>query len=521
MQSIPALHEASLAMLDCRDIRMSFGGIPVLKGTSLALEPGTVTALAGENGAGKSTLMKIASGQYKPDEGSVHVRGEQLHPGDIQAAHRLGVAIVPQELASIPEMTVYENLFVGREIKSALGLLNRRAMARKAREYLEPFGLDIDPSVQMGFLPVGVRQIIEIAKATSRGAKVLLLDEPTSAISGKEVQRLYGVVRSLRDQGVALLFTTHKMEEMRAMADRVIVLRDGELVEDKPLNEISDDAIVQAMIGRELEDMFPEIGPHQDDVVLNVQDLVISEGAAPINLSVRRGEILGLAGLVGAGRTELMESIFGMRRATAGFVSVDGRKLVPGNPAAAINARVALVPEDRKGAGAVLSMSVMDNASLPGIGAFSTGGWINHRQRSAAIGDIMQSMHLKSRGLGQTMETLSGGNQQKVVFGRWLTGPVDVLLLDEPTRGVDVGARSEIYRIIVSLAAQGMAVVMASSDMPEILSLSHRALVMRDLSIAGELSKADLLDPSAQDKIFRLASGLDTSSKKDIENHDK
>jgi ribose transport system ATP-binding protein len=509
------------AMLECSGIRMSFGGIPVLKGISLTLEPGTVTALAGENGAGKSTLMKIASGQYKPDEGSVEVRGEHLHAGDIQAAHRLGVAIVPQELASIPEMTVYENLFVGRELRSPVGLLNRGAMVRKAREFLQPFGLEIDPAVRMGSLPVGIRQIIEIVKATSRGAKVLLLDEPTSAIAEQEVERLYSVVRSLRDQGVAMLFTTHKMEEIRAMADRVVVLRDGNLVEDKPLGELTDDDIVEAMIGRELEDMFPAIGTPQDEVALTVQDLVIGGGTSPVSFSVRRGEILGLAGLVGAGRTELMESIFGMRHAAGGTVTVGGRKVAPGNPAAAIAAKIALVPEDRKGAGAVLSMSVLDNASLPRIKSFSNAGWINNRKRSGSIGDIMKSMNLKSRGLGQSMETLSGGNQQKVVFGRWLTGPVDVLLLDEPTRGVDVGARSEIYRIIVDLADRGMAVVMASSDMPEILSLSHRALVMRGLAVAGELNKDELLDPSAQDKIFRLASGLEASTKKDIENNDK
>lgn len=503
--------------LECTGITKSFGGIPVLKGITLALEAGTVTALAGENGAGKSTLMKIASGQYKSDAGSVAIRGEHLTAGDTQLAHQLGVAIVPQELASIPEMSVWENLFIGREIRSSLGMLNRKAMIAQAKENLTEFGLDIDPTVRMGTLPVGVRQIIEIIKATSRGAKVLLLDEPTSAIAEREVARLATVVRSLRDQGVAMLFTTHKMEEIRAMADRVIVLRDGKLVEDKPLHDITDEQIVEAMIGRELEDLFPELPEVGEDVVLEVKDLEL-DGRPPMNLSVRKGEILGLAGLVGAGRTELMEAIFGMRPSTSGTITINGKKLRRGEPSASINANMALVPEDRKGAGAVLSMSILDNATLPRLGAFSTAGWLNNKARNKNISAVMSSLHLRSRSLEQDMETLSGGNQQKVVLGRWLTGPVDVLLLDEPTRGVDVGARSEIYRIIVRLAAQGMAVVMASSDMPEILSLSHRALVLREGSIAAALSREDLADPSIQDKIFRHASGQEASSPK--ETHD-
>ena len=497
--------------LECTGISKGFGGIPVLKEITLALEAGTVTALAGENGAGKSTLMKIASGQYKPDAGSVAIRGEHLTAGNPQLAHHLGVAIVPQELASIPELTVWENLFIGREIRSTLGLLNRKAMITRAKEQLIDFGLEIEPTVRMGTLPVGVRQIIEIIKATSRGAKVLLLDEPTSAIAEREVARLATVVRSLRDQGVAMLFTTHKMEEIRAMADRVIVLRDGRLVEDKPLREISDDQIVEAMIGRELEDLFPELPDAGEDVVLDVKDLEL-DGRPPMNLSVRKGEILGLAGLVGAGRTELMEAIFGMRPTTAGTITINGKKLRRGEPAAAINAHMALVPEDRKGAGAVLSMSVLDNATLPRIGAFSTAGWLNNKARTKNIAAVMSSLPLRSRNLDQPMETLSGGNQQKVVLGRWLTGPVEVLLLDEPTRGVDVGARSEIYRIIVDLAEQGMAVVMASSDMPEILSLSHRALVLREGSVVATLSREQLADPSIQDRIFRHASGQEASS---------
>lgn len=499
------------AMLICEDIEMSFGGVPVLKGVDLQLQPGTVTALAGENGAGKSTLMKIASGQYRPDAGTVQVRGQLLAAGSTKAAGDLGVAIVPQELASIPELTVYENLFVGREIRTKLGTLNRRAMIAQARTSLEEFGLEVDPTAQIGMLPVGVRQIIEIVKATSRGAQVLLLDEPTSAIAEREVARLKSVVDNLRSQGVAVLFTTHKMEEIRSMADRVVVLRDGKLITDSALADITDDGIVTAMIGRELENLFPDLHESGDDIVLQVADVVVAPGSEPISFTVRRGEIVGLAGLVGAGRTELIECIYGIRKPVSGTVTVSDAVLRPSVPRDSIARNLAIVPEDRKGAGAILTMSVLDNATLPRIAAFSRFGIITERKRKSAIDAVMSSMRLKSNGLGQHMENLSGGNQQKVVLGRWLTGTVDALLLDEPTRGVDVGARSEIYRIIVDLAAQGMAVVMASSDMPEILSLAHRALVMRDFSVAGELSRDQLASPEVQDTIFRLASGLDAS----------
>jgi len=504
------------AMLICEDIAMSFGGVPVLKGVDLQLQPGTVTALAGENGAGKSTLMKIASGQYRPDAGTVHVRGELLATGDTRAAGDLGVAIVPQELASIPELTVYENLFVGREIRTKLGTLNRRAMIAEATSRLAEFGVDVDPAAQIGTLPVGVRQIIEIVKATSRGAQVLLLDEPTSAIAEREVARLEAVVDNLRSQGVAVLFTTHKMEEIRSMADRVVVLRDGKLITDSALSDITDDGIVTAMIGRELENLFPDLQDFEDDIVLDVVDLVVTAGSDPVSFTVRRGEIVGLAGLVGAGRTELIECIYGIRKPVSGTVAVSGNVLRPSVPRDAIAHNVAIVPEDRKGAGAILTMSVLDNATLPRIAAFSRFGIITERKRKSAIDTVMTSMRLKSNGLGQHMENLSGGNQQKVVLGRWLTGTVDALLLDEPTRGVDVGARSEIYRIIADLAAQGMAVVMASSDMPEILSLAHRAFVMRDFSVAGELSREHLASPDVQDTIFRLASGLDASTPSSI-----
>ncbi len=495
-------------VLDCQDLHKGFGGIPVLKGVTLSLEHGTVTALAGENGAGKSTLMKIASGQYKADSGSVTIDGNELHAGSMAEAHRFGVAIVPQELASIPDMTVYENLFVGKEVRRA-GLLDRRTMIRQAQEALQVFDVHIRVTARMRSLPVGLQQIVEIVKATRTGAKVLLLDEPSSAISEREVEGLYGVVRRLKTQGVAMVYTTHKMEEIRALADRVVVLRDGNLVLDQAMTETSDEAIVTAMIGRELGTLFPERTVPQAEPVLEVNELQVLGASAPVSLTVRRGEILGLAGLVGAGRTELIEGIFGVRRTTGGTVSIGGKPVRRQHPAEAIRSGMALVPEDRKQSGAILGMSVLDNGTIPRLSQFSLAGWLVGRTRVDKVGAAMKSVRLRARNLNQEVGTLSGGNQQKVVLARWLTDDVKVLLLDEPTRGVDVGARSEIYRIITDLAAEGVAVVMASSDMPEILGLANRALVMRGGAVAGELSQAELARDDVQARIFSLAAGLD------------
>ncbi|KWX22397.1 sugar ABC transporter ATP-binding protein [Mycolicibacterium wolinskyi] len=496
------------ALLECTDIQKSFGGVPVLKGITLQLEPGTVTALAGENGAGKSTLMKIVSGQYSADHGTVSVQGNHLSTGNTRDAVKHGVAIVPQELASIEDMTVYENLFVGRELKRG-PFLNRRAMIAEAKETLAVFDVGISPTARMGSLPVGLRQIVEIVKAARTGAKVVMLDEPTSAISEREVEGLYKIVRQLRDRGVAMVYTTHKMAEIRAIADRVVVLRDGGLILDKPIDGVSDDDIVTAMIGRELDTLFPERPKPGTDTVLEVRDLQVEGASGPVSFTVKAGEIVGLAGLVGAGRTELLEAIFGARHSSAGDVIVRGRAIKRNQPAAAITAGMAMVPEDRKLSGAVLSMSVLDNGTLPRLSSFSVAGWLRGKARTQAVSDVMSSVRLRSRGLGQEVGTLSGGNQQKVVLARWLTGDVNVLLLDEPTRGVDVGARSEIYRIITEFAAQGMAVVMASSDMPEVVGLSHRAFVMRGGLLVGELDRDALDHPEVQESVFRLATALD------------
>jgi ribose transport system ATP-binding protein len=491
--------------LQCLEISKAFGGVPVLHGVTMSLEPGTVTALAGENGAGKSTLMKIASGQERADQGRVLIEGHPLAHADPHAAHRQGVAIVPQELAPILDMKVYENLFVGREVRRA-GLLNRRAMVRRAAEQLAVFGVDIDPQATMRSLSVGLRQLVEIAKNATGGARVLLLDEPTSAISDREVEKLYTVIDTLRKQGVAMLYTTHKMEEIRAIADRVVVLRDGGLVLDRPIGEVDDDGIVQAMIGRELEDLFPEVRAAGSETGLQVSGLHVAGYPEPIDLTVRRGEILGLAGLVGAGRTELLEGIFGVRHTTAGTITVADRPVRRNAPVESIARGMALVPEDRKGAGAVLTMSVLDNGSLPRLGTFSLGGFVRQRARGKAVEKAMSSVNLRSRGMSQHVGTLSGGNQQKVVLARWLTQHVDVLLLDEPTRGVDVGARSEIYQLIRSLADRGVAVMVVSSEIEEVLGLADRVLVVREGEVVHEsaataIDEAKVLDLVMEGKV--------------------
>ncbi|MCU1544023.1 MAG: sugar transporter [Microbacteriaceae bacterium] len=497
-----------MASIVCNDIVKGFGGIPVLKGISVTFEPGSVTVLVGENGAGKSTLIKIIAGLETADSGEVSLDGEPFAKGDPRAANLLGIRLVPQELAPIPDMTVYENLFIGRELKTRSGLLDRKRMIREASELLRSFDVDIDPLTPARQLSVAMLQLVEIIKATSQGATALLLDEPTSAIPDREIEGLYKIVRRVRALGAAVVYTTHKMEEIAEISDRVVVLRDGRLVSDLPTAETTHDGIISAMIGRDLDELFTQHSEPGTEEQLSISGLTL-HGGHPLDLSVKRGEIVGLAGLVGAGRTEFLEGVFGVRPTVSGTIEVKGRAVKRNDPAAAIRSRIALVPEDRKGAGAVLSMSILDNATLPHLANFSNAGWVRNAFRSKAISTAMKSVRLKSRGLGQSLEHLSGGNQQKVVFARWLTEDIDVLLLDEPTRGVDIGARSEIYRIIADLAASGVAVVMASSDMPEILGLAHRAIVVREGRFVGELDGEALRADDAQDRIFRLAAGID------------
>lgn len=493
-------------ILEVERLERSFGGVPVLRDVSFTVEAGQVVALAGENGAGKSTMFKILTGQLPPNKGTVRIEGEPVERMDTRLARELGIGIVPQELAPYPDLSVYENLFVGRELKGPLGNLDRPAMVAQAKEMLAVFGVNIDPGIKMRDLTTALTQIVDIIKATTWGAKLILLDEPTSSIPEQEVQRLYDVVNMLRERGVSMMYTTHRMAEIQEIADRVVVLRDGMLVMDSPVVDQSSDAIISAMIGRNLDDLFPTLDQPSSEIGLTVDALTLSEGGPPLTFGVKRGEILGLGGLVGAGRTEILEAIYGMRAAHSGTVKVGGVKLELGSPRKAIDSGVGLVPEDRKDAGLVLLRSVLDNASLPRLKKYLFGGFIRSGSRARAVGKAMEKVSLKFRGLDQLTESLSGGNQQKIVIGRWLGAETKVLLLDEPTRGVDVGARGEIYSIIRDLAASGLTVLLVSSDTPELMGLSHRVLVVRGGEITGELTREELDREDAQERIFRLAS---------------
>jgi len=495
-------------IVDCAGITKSFDGVPVLRGIAVGFRAGSVNVLAGENGAGKSTLFKIIAGQLTPDGGTLRISGEPVRRFQPAIAQALGVSIIPQELAPIPQMRVWQNLLVGREICGPFGLLRRTAMVARARTMLASVGLDLDPELPMQRLGIAATQMVEILKATSRDARIVLMDEPTSSLSARETAQLFRVIATLRAQGACILYTSHRMEEIEAIADTVTVMRDGQIIRHAPTAEWTERGIIADMVGREISDLFPGRRPAAGErgaPVLELRDLRVGGYDASVSLAVHGGEILGLGGLIGAGRSELLEAIFGMRPAS-GEMRLDGAPLPLGAMAMAIRRGIAMVPEDRKAAGVLTSMSILDNITLPHLDRFTgVGGVLDNPRRRAAALDVLARTRVRYARLGQKVAHLSGGNQQKVALARWLvTVPPRVLILDEPTRGIDVGARSELYRLIDELAAQGVAILLASSDMPELINLSHRVLVMRAGAVMGELAR-EALEPQA---ILRLAMGL-------------
>ncbi len=494
---------ASEIAVGCSGLTKSYDGVPVLRDISVTFMRGTVNVLAGENGAGKSTLFKIISGQVHPDAGQLTLFGEPVRRFDARHAQGLGVSIIPQELAPIPDMRVWQNLLIGRE-KSGFGLLRRRQMIEEAAAMMEGVGLSVDPTLPMKRLNVATTQMIEILKATSRQARIILMDEPTSSLSAREVEQLFQVIRRLRASGVCILYTSHRMEEIEAISDTVAIMRDGAIIRHAPTSALTERAIIADMVGREITELFPDRQITESDTpVLEVRNLAVKGYKSSVSFTVRAGEILGLGGLVGAGRSELLEAIYGMRKAT-GSLRLDGRDLPLGHMKESIRRGIALVPEDRKLSGILTSLSILDNVTLPHLDTFTAVGFLENGNRRSKTLDVLKRTRVAYATLGQKVGHLSGGNQQKVALARWLvTGTPRLLILDEPTRGIDVGARSELYRLINDLAAQGVAVLLASSDMPELINLSHRVLVIREGAIMGELKKNEL----DQEAILRLAMG--------------
>jgi inositol transport system ATP-binding protein len=488
-------------MLRACQLTKTFGGLSVLQEASIDFHPGEVHALMGENGAGKSTLMKMLAGLYQPDGGTIEWRGQPVRFDSPNAALTQGIAMVHQELMPIPDLNVAENLLLGMEPVNALGWVDRAELHRQAQSWLKQLNTDLDTHQPMRRLSVAQIQVVEIAKALARQADVILMDEPTAALSDHEVAALFKAIHALRQRGVAVVYTTHKMDEVFRLADRISVLRDGKLVGTKAAMEFSADSLIAHMVGRELSQVFPPVISQPGEVILEVRGLTRPPAFRDISFSLRRGEVLGLAGLMGAGRTEVVSAVFGLKPATSGEIRLQGNPLAITCPADAITAGIGMVTEDRKGLGIIPAMSVEHNLTLAALPKFTRGSIIDAAAESSATQTATKDFAIKASSPQQAIRELSGGNQQKVLLARALLNRPQILILDEPTRGIDIGAKAEIYALIGRLSAQGTAVLLVSSELPEILSLTHRILVLRQ----GELSAE--LDPrhTNQEEILRYA----------------
>ena len=467
------------------------------------MREGEVHVLLGENGAGKSTLMKILSGAYRKDAGHIILGGRDVEIGTPRRAAELGIGIIYQEFSLVPSLTVAENIALGREPTILAGIVDRAAIKRMARAALAGLAVDIDPQKRIKELGVAQQQMIEIAKAISRDARILIMDEPTSALTEREITELFARIRELKKQGVSIIYISHRLEELSQIGDRVTVLRDGRRIDTCSIDGVTRAGLIQMMAGREIKDQVPKssTGPGQE--VLRVEGLSKRGFLENVSFTLRRGEVLGITGLLGSGRTTLARTIFGVEQADSGQIHVNGRLRRIRSVRSAIASGIGFVTEDRRTEGLVLPLSVRDNVCLPSIDRFSKFGVMNTRQETRASGRFVDELRIKTAGLNQAVMYLSGGNQQKVVLSKWLCRESDILILDEPTRGVDVASKTEIYELMNQITARGVAIIMMSSELPEVLAMSDRILVMRQGAIKGELAAAD----ATQEMILRCALG--------------
>jgi inositol transport system ATP-binding protein len=489
-------------LLSAEGIRKEFPGVVALDDVEFKLKRGTVHALMGENGAGKSTLMKILAGIYFPDKGEIRLKGQEIRLQSPLDALENGIAMIHQELNLMPFMTVAENIWIRREPKNRFGFVDHGKMRSMTAELFKRLKIEIDPEIEVRHLSVANRQMVEIAKAVSYNSDVLIMDEPTSALTEREVAHLFEIIRDLKSHGIGIVYITHKMNELFEIADEFSVFRDGKFVGTHASSNVTRDDIIRMMVGREITQMFPKEEVPIGDVVLSVKNLTLKGVFHDVSFDVRAGEILGLAGLVGSGRSNVAETIFGVTPASSGSIEINGKPITIDSPATAIKNRMAFLTEDRKETGCLLILDVLENMQVAVLhDKFVSGGFVQERAISETCSEMSRKLRVKTPTLYEKVENLSGGNQQKVLIGRWLLTKPRILILDEPTRGIDVGAKAEIHRLVTELARDGVAVIMISSEMPEVLGMSDRIMVMHEGRITGFLNREE----ATQIKVMELA----------------
>lgn len=488
------------------DISKSFGTNQVLYGANFELKDGEIHALMGENGAGKSTLMKILTGVHPKNSGKILINGKEVSYKHPTEAEKNGIVFVYQELNSVLDMSVEENLFLGREITKKFGVVDKKAMFDKTKEVLNRLGLDINPNENLGNLSVGQQQLVEIAKALLVNTEVIILDEPTSALTDKEVDKLFSIVRMLKSQGVSFIYISHRMEEIFKLCDRVTVLRDGRYIGTEKICNTNNDELIKMMIGRDLGNMFQKEIVPIGKTILEVKNLSKHGLFEDVSFSVHAGEVLGVAGLMGAGRTEIMKTVFGSFKADSGEIMLEGKHINTKHygPAEAKNAGIGYITEDRKEEGLMLEKSISNNIGITNYDLITSNGFVIDKTKETDLSEkAIKELSIRCTGINHLAQNLSGGNQQKVVFAKWLYTDPKVLILDEPTRGVDVGAKQEIYSLITKLVKQGAAIIMVSSDLPEVLGMSDRIMVIHEGTVGGIINK----DVATQENIMTLATG--------------
>ena len=489
-----------MSLLDMKQIIKSFNGVEVLHGIDFSLRAGTVHALMGENGAGKSTLMKVLAGVHKCDDGEIWLKGKKTEIQSPRHAQELGIAMIHQELSPVPEMTEAENIFLGREPRKGL-FVDYKKMYADTEKLLGEMKVRVSPRAKIGRLKVADQQLIEISKAISLNADIIVMDEPTSAITDQEVEILFKTIADLKKKGTGIIYISHKMDEIFRIADDITVLRDGTYVNSWEAKDIDNNTLIKNMVGRELNEIFPKIKVPAKDVVMEVRHFTKENQFEDISFLVREGEILGIAGLIGAGRTELMNAIFGLEKPDSGEVFFEGRKVEIRRPSDAIRHGIAYVTEDRKNEGLVLEMGVGQNITIASMKTLSSGMFIKRQEEKKTIDDQIRALRIKVHSPRQLVGKLSGGNQQKVVLAKWMMKNPKLLILDEPTRGIDIGAKSEIYKLMGEFVEKGNSIIMISSEMPEAMGMSDRILVLSNGRLSGELSREEF----AQEDIMKMA----------------